>query len=87
MLSLRNQSLLLVLWALMNNFRKNDNGFARHFMMKTRIMKVKYKNHVAQFKRNVFNVTLDGVISEVTRRFGTSEQLKNMFLIAPFGPF
>ena len=36
-------------------------------------------NNEAQFRINVFNVTLDRVINEVTRRFETSEQLNNMF--------
>ena len=37
------------------------------------------QDNEAQFRINVFNVTLDRVISEVTRRFETSEQLNNMF--------
>ena len=37
------------------------------------------QDNEAQFRINVFNVTSDRVISEVTRRFKTSEQLNNMF--------
>ena len=48
-------------------------------MMKTGDNECEMQDNEAQFRINVFNVTLDRIISEVTRRFETTEQLNNMF--------
>lgn len=65
-------------------------GLNEHFQEKRRRIRRTFHNEnlanefevqddEALFRINVFNMTLDKVISEVTRRFETSEQLNSMF--------
>ena len=64
---------------LKEQFQEKRQRIRKAFYDENRDNECEIQDNEAQFRINVFNVTLDRVISEVTRRFETSEQLNNMF--------
>ena len=60
-------------------FQEKRQRIRKAFCDENRDNECEIQDNGAQFRINVFTVTLDRVISEVTRRFETSEQLNNMF--------
>jgi hypothetical protein len=64
---------------LTEQFQDKRRRIRKAFYDENRDNEWEVQNNEALFRINVFNVTLDTVISEVTRRFETSEQLNNMF--------
>ncbi len=65
--------------SLTEQFQEKRRRIRKAFYDENRDNEWEVQNNEALFRINVFNVTLDTVISEVTRRFETSEQLNNMF--------
>ena len=64
-------------------FQEKRQRIRKEFYDENRDNECEIQDNEAQFRINVFNVTLDRVISEVTRRFETSEQ----HVLLPLEPF
>ena len=64
---------------LSQHFQEKRRRISRTFHDKNQAKKYEGQNEETLFRINVFNVTLDTVISQVIHRFETTKQVNNMF--------